>query len=353
MYSEICSIKKLYSAFKKAKKGKGKKQNIIKFEKNLSEEIRLLRTELLLKSYSPKPLCTFIIRDPKTRKISASAFRDRVVHHALCNVIEPIFDKLFIHDTFANRTNKGTNSALKRFDDFKRKVSRNNARKCYILKADVKQYFENVDHDILLDILKRKINDAEVIWLIKKIIKNYSNNYKGMPLGNLTSQFFANVYLNELDQFIKHKLKVKYYIRYVDDFVALHNSKGTLNQYKTDISEFLRQKLKIELHPHKSKITSLDNGINFLGFRVFYPHKLLRKSNIAKIKNKINSLKKSYDNGNIDYDKVYDSIEGWMAYAEHANTYKFRKKLIEEVKKNFPNEISTKEFNRIIKKIKK
>lgn len=349
MYNKRCSIENLYLAFKKAKKGKGKKQNIIKFEKNLEEELQLLRTELLLKSYSPKPLCTFVIRDPKIRKISASAFRDRVVHHALCNIIEPIFDKTFICDSFANRKGKGTTAALERFDYFKRKVSKNNTKNCYVLKADIKHYFETVDHNILLEILKRKINDSEVIWLIKKIIKNYSDKSKGMPLGNLTSQFFANVYLDELDQFVKHKLRVKYYIRYVDDFVILHPNKDKLDKYKIVINQFLKQKLNIELHPDKSKIIRLGKGINFLGFRIFYYHKLLRKSNIRKMKSRLKILKEDYNKSKIDYDKVYDSAEGWMAYAKHANTYKLRKKIADEIEKNFPNEISTKEFNKIVK----
>ena len=172
LYDELCSYGNLFLAYKKARKRRTKKSYVIDFEKNLKENLLLLRSELLLHCYKPKPLVSFTIHDPKTRKISKSDFRDRVVHHALCNIIEPIFEKSFIYDSYANRTGKGTLKALERFDFFKRKASRNNTTICYILKADIKKYFENVDHEILLDIISQKIADAKVIWLVKKILSN-------------------------------------------------------------------------------------------------------------------------------------------------------------------------------------
>jgi RNA-directed DNA polymerase len=234
VYKEICSIENLEYAFKRARKGKTKKQYVIDFEENLSENLLQLRTELLMHTYKPRPLKTFILRDPKTRKISKSAFRDRVIHHAICNLIEPVFDKCFIHDSFANRIRKGTTNAIKRFDLFKRKVSQNHTIRCYVLKADIKSYFDTVKHDILIKLLERKIKDERLIWLIKTILYNHNTTIsgRGMPLGNLTSQFFANVYLNELDHFVKQDLQVKYYIRYVDDFVILHKSKKALEEFK-------------------------------------------------------------------------------------------------------------------------
>ncbi len=167
-----------------------------------------------------------------------------------------------------------------------------------------------------------------------------------MPLGNLTSQFFANVYLNELDQFVKHQLKVKYYIRYVDDFVILHSDKNKLMKYHKEINEFLKDKLAIRLHPHKSKMSYLGDRLTFLGFRIFYYHKLLKKPNLRKMKSRFKALKEQYDQNKIDYDYVYDILEGWVAYAKNANVYKLRRKLAEEIKMSFPNEISTKEINR-------
>jgi len=353
LYGALCSYDNLFLAYKKAKKHKTTKSYVINFEKNLKENLLLLRLELLLHCYSPKPLVNFTIRDPKTRKISKSDFRDRVVHHALCNIIEPIFEKSFIYDSYANRIGKGTLKALQRFDFFKRKASRNNTAKCYILKADIQKYFENVDHDILLKIIKNKIADKRIIWLIRKILANSSSQTKGMPLGNLTSQFFANVYLNELDWFVKTKLKAKHYIRYVDDFVIFGRGKGHLEFYKEEINMFLKNKLKIQLHPDKSKILILGNCVNFLGFRVFFYHKLLKKSNIRKMKRKLKSLAQEYKLHEIDYDSIYDSLEGWIAYMKNANSYKLRRKITAEFSKYFANEISTKEIKRYLKIMKK
>jgi retron-type reverse transcriptase len=240
LYPEIYSMKNLILAWKKARKGKTKKDYIIEFEKNLRDNLKLLHYELKHQYYKPKSLVTFILRDPKTRKISKSDFRDRIVHHALVRVIEPIFDKTFIYDSHANRKCKGNLLATERFYKFIRKISRNgkikgwfnnNQIKGYCFKADIKHYFQEIDHKVLLNIIERKIKDERVIWLIKRILDNnvYDNpKGKGMPLGNLTSQFFANVYLNELDYFVKHKLRAKYYIRYVDDFVLLNSSKEQL-----------------------------------------------------------------------------------------------------------------------------
>ena len=353
LWKELCSYGNLYLAYKKARKHKTTKHYVTDFEKALKDNILLLRFELLLHCYQPKPLVNFIIRDPKTRKISKSDFRDRVVHHALCNIIEPIFEKGFIYDSFANRIGKGALKALQRFDYFKRKVSRNNTMPCYVLKADIKKYFETVNHNVLIDTIKKKIKDNRIIWLIKKILNNYSGGdaKKGMPLGNLTSQFFANVYLNEFDNFVKHKLKSKYYIRYVDDFVILHNCKNKLDEYKQNINQFLMEHLRIEIHADKSKIIRLKDRINFLGFGVFYYHKLLKKSNIRKMNTKFKILKEKYDKSFVDYDKIYGFFEGWFAYVKHANTYKQRKHIIGEIEKSFPNELSTKEINRMSKKL--
>jgi len=230
LWKQLCSYTNLLMAFNNAKKRKSKKDYVLKFEKDLDKNLEELRLELLFHTYNPKPLRTFILRDPKTRKISKSDFRDRIVHHALCNILEPILSKPFIHDSYANRKGKGNLKALNRFDYFKRKVSKNNNKNCYVLKADIKHYFDEVPHEVLLNILKKNIKDAKIIWLISKILSNFNSRVKGigMPLGNLTSQFFANIYLNELDQFVKHKLKVKYYIRYVDDFVIFDSSQEKL-----------------------------------------------------------------------------------------------------------------------------
>ena len=172
LYDRLCSFENLELAYQKARKHKTLKKYVIEFEKDLVSNLEQLRTELMLHSYAPKPLINFIVRDPKTRKISKSDFRDRVIHHALCNIIEPMFDKSFIHDSFANRLNKGSLKALERFDEFKRKVSMNNTRRCYVLKADIKKYFDEVDHDVLINIIKNKVKDNRIMWLVRKIISN-------------------------------------------------------------------------------------------------------------------------------------------------------------------------------------
>ena len=339
MYKKIYSFENLLLAFKKAKIGKTKKRYVKRFKKDLRENILRLREELLNKTYKPHPLKTFILRDPKTRKINKSIFRDRIVHHALINIIKHLFESIFIYDSHANQIGKGTLKAIERFDKFKRKVSRNNTRKCFILKADIKHYFEEINHDILINILKRKIKDKNVLWLIKLIIHNQAiggKKIKGMPLGNLTSQFFANVYLNELDQFAKHKLRAKYYIRYVDDFVILHDSKDQLKKWKDEISVFLKEKLDLELHPNKSHILKLEKGIKFLGFRIFNHHKLLRKSNMIHFERKLNQMKIMLEENLLNREEIVEKLEGWLAYATEGNTYKYRKYIVQNFNRLFP-----------------
>jgi retron-type reverse transcriptase len=314
IYEQICSFKNLYLSYKKARKGKTKKDYVKEFEKNLATNLFHLQKELIEQTYFPKPLVSFILRDPKTRKISKSAFRDRVVHHALVRIIEPIFDKSFIYDSCANRIGKGNLFALKRFDEFKRKVTKNLHSEAFCFKADIKHYFQEVNYPILLNLIKRKINDEKVIWLIERIL---GKNKKGIPLGNLTSQFFANVYLNELDYFVKQILKAKYYVRYVDDFVILHENKEQLQIWKAQINTFLMDKLKLELHNEKSKVISLSKGVDFVGFRNFYYHRLLRKRNIKNMEIKIENFHK----GLIRKEKTIERFQGWYAYAKWANSY--------------------------------
>ena len=323
-------MKNLILAWRKARKGKTKKDYVIEFEKNLPKNLKLLHEELKNQTYKPKPLKTFILRDPKTRKISKSDFRDRIVHHALVNILEPIFDKTFIYDSCANRIGKGNLFAIKRFEKFNRKVTKNLSSEGYCLKADIRHYFQEVNHEILINILKKVVNDKATIFLIEKILENGTfTNKKGMPLGNLTSQFFANIYLNESDYFVKHELKAKYYLRYVDDFVILYSSKHQLEIWKNRIEKFLKERLKLELHPDKSKIIPLSEGVDFVGFRNFYHFKLLRKRNIRKMLFKLEEYKK----GELSKEKLIKSFQGWNAYAKWANTYKLGKNIADEIRK--------------------
>lgn len=344
LYEKLISFENLESAYEKAKKQKLGNPKVLEFEKHWRFHLCNLMRELLTKTYIPQPLKKFVLRDPKTRIICVSNFRDRVVHHALVNVLQPIFEPQFIHDSFASQKGKGTLPALERFQDFLRKISRNgklvtNAKNNnqiigFALKCDIKHYFETIDHQVLLRIIIKTISDKNIIWLIKQILENYDSGVpsKGMPLGNWTSQFFANIYLNALDQYVKHKLKAKYYIRYVDDFVILHKSKFVLKYYKNKINEFLT-KLCIELHPNKCKILPLGQGVSFLGFRVFYHYKIVRRRNLRKIKAKLISLLEDYENENIELYEILEVLQGWNAYAMNGNTYKLRQKLEQEIKK--------------------
>jgi RNA-directed DNA polymerase len=328
LYVQICSMNNLANAWRRARKGKTKKLYIIEFEKNIRENLLRLQEELLNQTYKPESLKTFVLRDPKTRRISKSAFRDRIIHHALVRIIEPLFDKGFIYDSCANRKERGTLFALERFDLFKRKVTCNLRREAFCFKADIKHYFPELDREILIKIIQKKIKCLKTIQLIRLILNNFEGD-KGMPLGNLTSQFFANVYLNELDYFVKHQLRAKFYIRYVDDFIILHKSKEQLGLWKGEIENFVRKELKLELHPDKSQITSLSRGVDFVGFRNFYYFKLLRKRNIRKARQKI----KQFDKGDLIEEKLFESLAGWNAYAKWANSYNLRKEVFEIITK--------------------
>lgn len=359
LYHQVCSKENLELAWKKARKRKTLRQYVLDFEEDLTENLSLLRTELLLHAYRPQPLKTFILRDPKTRKISVSDFRDRIVHHAICNVIEPIFEKQFIHDSYANRKGKGTFAALDRLQHFMQKVTKNGSLvrnhsksiRGFVFKGDIKHYFDAVSHYKLMEVVGRIVKDKDLLFLLRKILANHEGKEeaRGMPLGNLTSQFLANVYLNELDQYIKHVLKVKYYIRYVDDFVILHQDRNTLEQYCRQIIKFLEKKLSLELNRDKSVIKPLSRGIGFLGFRCFYHHRLLKFRNIRTFYKEYQRLSIEYLNHQIGYDKIYDFMEGWIACAEYANTHKFRKRLLGSFEEMYNPEISNKEINRLFK----
>lgn len=342
LYEEICSFENLTLAWRKARKGKTKEEYVTRFEENIEENLLFLQKELIEQTYKPHSLRSFIIRDPKTRKIHSSIFKDRIVHHAIVNIIEPIFEKIFIYDSYASRKNKGTHKAIERFKVFMRKVSgngrlaknalNNNMIEGYVLKADIRHYFDEVNHDILIKIIKNKIDDENVIWLIRQILNNFNSGIsgKGMPLGNLTSQFFANVYLNELDYFVKHQLKAGYYIRYVDDFVILHRSKKRLDYFKKRIEAFLKDELKIELHPDKTKTLALRDGIEFLGYRIFYHYNLLNKKNIKLITKKISAFRENQ----ITKEDFDNSLKGWEGYAKWANSFNLRNKLLDGLDKN-------------------
>ncbi len=314
------------------------------FEKDLEKNLLDLKKELWEMTYRPAPLTKFTIHDPKTRVIRKSIYRDRVVHHVVVNILEPVFDKTFIFDSYANRINKGTTTALERYDCFKRKVSKNgtkikdafdnNSVKGYVLKGDIKHFFDSVDQKILLDIITKKIKDDKVLWLINTILNNFDNERIGMPLGNMTSQFFANLYLNNFDKFVKNRLKMRYYIRYVDDFVILHSDKKVLEECKDKIGKYLMN-LKLELHPEKSKIYPIYKGVSFLGFKTFYYYRLVRKRNVKLFLQRLKEFEEEYREGYLPRSILLEKLQGWFAYATWGNSYKLRKKLVSMILSRF------------------
>jgi len=347
LFNKVCSYENLLRAFNNAKKGKTNLPYVIQFSENLTENLLQLQKELKSQAYKPAKLTRFIIKDPKLRVISKSIFRDRIVHHAIVQILEPLIDPTFIYDSYANRVGKGTNMALERCQLFLRQSSKSgwgggdkenkNIINGYALKADIKRYFEAVDQEMLLKIIRKKIKDEKLLSLVRTILHNFNAKIKGigMPLGNLTSQFFANVYLNELDQFVKHELKVRYYMRYVDDFVIIHKSKEVLEYYKQEITRFLTEILKLQLHPGKSKIIPLFYGIPFVGFRIFCYHKLIRKKATKRIKAKLKMWEEMNELGLLEKYTTLEKLIGWMAYAKNGNTYYLRKKVMARFNKLF------------------
>lgn len=279
-YDEIISVENLLEAWKAFKRGKTKKQGVQQFQFRLMEHILSLHTDLRNKTYRHGPYKHFRIADPKPRDIHKASVRDRLLHHAVYRVLCPLFDKKFIYDSYSCRVGKGTHKALYRFHDFAKRASFSHTKTCYILKCDIRKFFASVDHEVLFSILARHISDEWMAWLLVEVVGSFSSGVdgKGLPLGNLTSQLLVNIYMNEFDQFVKHALKAKYYIRYADDFALLSHDKTQLEQWLIHIRKFLQERLKLSLHPDKVFIKTLASGVDFLGWVHFPTHRVLRTS---------------------------------------------------------------------------
>ncbi len=332
LYEKICSFENLHSAYLKARKGKQYRNEILEFSYNLEENLLKLQAELKSKTYKHGKYREFVVCDSKKRLIKAAPFRDRVVHHALCNVIEPIFEKGFIGDSYACRKGKGTHRAIKRVEEFWRSAedSQNfKEKRLYCLQCDVSKYFDSIDHEILMSIIRKKISDRDTLRLIEEVVssdghKRFHENlfdYRmtGIPIGNLTSQLFANIYLNELDRFVKHGLGEKSYVRYMDDFLILSHDKGSLQLLKQEIKEFLADNLELALHPTKANVFPVDKGIDFLGYRIFGgagEYRLLRKSTIKRFMKKMKRYREKLDAEEITKKRIYCSVRSWRVYAE-------------------------------------
>ena len=333
LFEKIYPFENLHLAYLKARKCKRYRENVLKFSYNLEENLLRLGVELKSQTYQHGGYREFIVYDLKKRRIKAAPFRDRVVHHALCNIIEPIFDKGFIYDSYACRKGKGTHKAIKRLEKFIKSSKDKLLSKTHCLKCDVSKYFDSIHHEILLKIIEKKIADQKVLWLINEILESSQEAPgKGIPIGNLTSQVFANIYLNELDQFVKHQLRVRYYLRYMDDFLILDYNKKELHRVKEEIREFLRDKLKLELHLKKANVFPVEKSIDFLGYRIFGDYRLLRRSTVKRFIKRTRAYQKRLNNGLMSCEKFNNSLQSWIAYAELSNSWRLRKDLSEKLK---------------------
>ena len=332
LFSEIISLKNLLSAWDYFKQGKAKKLDVILFEKEHARAISALHEELKKKIYHHAPYESFYVKDPKLRAINKATVRDRVLHHAIFVKLYLIFDKSFIFDSYSSRDEKGTHRAVNRLSAFANKAGKNNTRNCFVLKCDIKKFFDSIDQDILMDLIKKRIGDKNVLWLLQEIISSFA---KGLPLGNVTSQIFANIYLNELDQFIKRTLKIKYYIRYCDDLVILSENVAYLKELIPKIDTFLRDNLKLSLHPNKIEIRKYHQGIDFLGYVSFPHHKMLRVKTGHRMFRKLNAKIADFKEEKISASSFHQTLQSYYGMLKHCDSCSLGEKVIEALGEHF------------------
>jgi len=349
LWPQVIQFENLLLAARKAQRGKRMQASVLQFNYRLETELIALQAELTTKTYRPRGYTTFEIFDPKCRMISAAPYRDRVVHHALCAIIQPIFERTFVDDSYANRIGFGTHRALRRYIDFMRTTP-------YVLQCDIQKYFPSIDLTLLKEILRRKIKCPDTLWLIDCII-DHSNKQisvhelfpgddlltmlerrRGLPIGNLTSQFFANVYLNGFDHFIKEQLKVKKYLRYVDDFALFSHDHGFLSEARFALEDYLAG-LRLRIHPIKSQLFETRHGASFLGFRVIplgntFPKDVqirVRRENLRRGKRRLKQMQSDYASGKITFKVLNQSVQSWLAHLSHGDTWQLRKQLFTDL----------------------
>jgi retron-type reverse transcriptase len=309
-FTTICSVKALNTAWRKFSRCKKSRIDVAEFQKDLVRNINNLRRLLESGKYVHGAYHMFKICDPKQRTIHKAVVADRLVHQAIVSAIEPVFEKQFIYDSYSCRINKGTHAGVKRLNLFLHRASKNNSQKVYVLKCDVRQFFASIDHEILIELIQNKISDAQTLDLIKIIIDSHSSDVnKGIPLGNVTSQLFANIYLHELDWFMKQNLGIKYYLRYCDDFVIVSTDNAYLHSLIEPIRQFLINNLKLELHPNKISIRAWLQGVDLLGY-VSRPH-----STTIRTKTKKRMLTRANDN----------NLSSYLGICKHGNCYELSK----------------------------
>lgn len=343
MFPHVVAWENLREAYRKAARGKRGKTAAASFEFGLADRLLNLQRDLKQGTYQPGPYQNFVIHEPKRRLISAAPFRDRVVHHALCNVIEPIFEARFHPHSYANRVGKGTHQAINQLQAYARRYR-------YALRLDVVQHFPSLDHAVLKKELFRGLHDAQVRWLIDIILQSgegmladeYEMVYfpgdsllaalrpRGLPIGNLTSQFWSNCYLNPLDWFVTRTLGCRAYLRYVDDFALFSDSKRQLAAWQRAIVDFLAG-LRLTLHGQSAQVFSVEHGIPWLGFVVYPTHRKLKRRNVTRFRQRLAHNVSLYRQGAISFAELDASVQGWINHVRYGDTWGLRRRFLAEV----------------------
>lgn len=346
LFPKIYDFENLFCAYKTAIKCKRYRPDVMEYTDKLEDNLLILQNEFIWGQYHVGRYNIFYVYEPKKRLIMSLLFKDRVAQHAIYRQLNPLIEKRFIYDSYACRVGKGTHAAIDRLQYWLRQTERK-PKKFYYLKLDVSKYFYRIDHEILKDILSRQIADVQLLELLAEIIDCEDTKFGlplgadigdvafdemlgdvGLPIGNLTSQMFANLYLNELDQFCKHKLRLHYYIRYMDDVIILHHDKKYLEKVKQKIAVFLGQELNLQLN-NKTCIRPTTMGIEFVGFRVWSTHRKLRKKTAKKLKKRLKYMFHAYNIGEIDKDTLDRSVASYRGILQHFDSYGLRKSLNE------------------------
>ena len=330
MYEKMCDFQNLYNAHRAARKGKRGKREVINFEMNLSQNLCALQRQFQEKSYKPKGYTKFYVYEPKKRLIFAPDYSDRVVQHCLCdNILSPMLEPRLIYDNSACRIGKGTHFSIYRLSEFLGRFYREHKCEGYFLKCDIRKYFFSIDQSVLKAKLKKVFADPDVFNLLCAIIDSYEvSDGIGLPLGNQASQWFALYYLDSMDRLIKERLKIKYYTRYMDDFMLIHHDKEYLHHCLSTIKDYCKAALNVELN-EKTQIFPIKNGVNYLGWHFYLSEsgKVIRKlknQSKKRIKGKLKLLRHEYSTGNYDFDDVKRSLVSIHGHLLHGHTYRFR-----------------------------
>lgn len=337
VFSLIISPENLFAAWEAFKRDKRNKLDVAMFEQQVEKHLFQLHRELRDKIYRHGPYERFLIHDPKLRRIHKAGVRDRVLHHAIFKVLNPIFEETFISTSFSCRIDKGTHKGMKELAAMIRATSRNETRPCFALKCDVRKFFDSIDHDLLLGILAGRICDEDALWLLREVVESFVASRpnllerRGLPIGNLTSQIFANIYMNGFDQFVKHTLHVRHYVRYTDDFVIVSNDEKYLVELLPKMRAFLSEKLHLDLHPQKISLKRDGQGIDFLGYVILPYHIVLRTKTERRMFRRLKEQVSAYRSGAISEATLFGSLRSYIGVMSHADAYR----MSQDVQNNF------------------